>query len=261
MRCWPCALIVAVAFLPIGCTLAQDQAQTETPAATQAAVEFAPLTLDGLTPRSERPLFARFTVSSDASRVLSVMLDESGGTGTGYDIAYIDLDFDGRLTPEDRIEPAHSFARDEFVMVSFGPLELDGYLAGEGLTQELQAQVMYQLMPTWDDRGEVTGSTESIAGMLSLTVVEDGRDHQYMIFGESALAITPEEAEVVRLDGPVTLTCETRPQEDGTLGVGIVCMIGEAGLYAEGSAELRITTAAGEVIAEEAGMLQDFGFG
>ena len=259
------ALMVGIALLLSGCTQAQEQtqAQTEAPAAAAEGVEFAPLTLDGLTPRSERPLFARFTVSSDGSRVLSVMLDESEGTGGGYDIAYVDLDFDGTLSPDDRMEAAHSHAREDFAFVGFGPVELQaGYLTGADLTQEVQAQIMYHRMPTWDERGEVTGSEESMMASLSLALTENENAHRYYLGAELPLATTPEEATVVRFDGEVTLTCETLPQDDGTLGVAVVCRIGDVDVYSlEGTVELKITTRDGQLVAEEAGELHDFGFG
>ncbi len=256
-------LVTALALVLAGCTLAQNQAQSERPVAPPAETEFAPLTLDGLTPQSERPLFARFTVSSDRGRVLNVMLDESEGTGAGYDIAYVDLDFDNTLTPEERVDAAHAWSQDELAFVGFGPFKFEeGYLvADDGLIQELEVHIRYERMPIYDDRYEVTGSEEGMMGNLSLTVVENQKFFRYMIQAELPLATTPEDAQIVRIDGEVALTCETQAQDDGTLGVALICSIGEANLFSEGTAELRITTGTGELVAEEAGALHDFGFG
>jgi hypothetical protein len=53
---------------------------------------------EAVKPVSEEPLWLRVEIGSKARRILTCFLDESKGTGKGYDRAVVDLDGDG--TPE-----------------------------------------------------------------------------------------------------------------------------------------------------------------
>jgi hypothetical protein len=54
--------------------------------------------------RSARPLYAKLALTADRSKVLSVLLDESYGTGKGYDIVYVDTNFNGRFEQQEAVK-------------------------------------------------------------------------------------------------------------------------------------------------------------
>lgn len=56
----------------------------------------------GIAFESERPRYAKIVLTEDGSKILSIAFDELGGTGTGYDMLYADLNFNGNLT-DDRV--------------------------------------------------------------------------------------------------------------------------------------------------------------
>lgn len=70
-----------------------------------ASLFLVPLPVPGgwLSPREEpsytsrKPLYVKFALTKDGSKILSVVFDESRGTGTGYDVVYVDPTFSGNL--------------------------------------------------------------------------------------------------------------------------------------------------------------------
>ena len=50
--------------------------------------------------RSERPLYFRVVFGKEGKNPMLGVVDESGGTGTGYDVAYVDENMNGDLTDE-----------------------------------------------------------------------------------------------------------------------------------------------------------------
>ena len=53
---------------------------------------------------SQKPRYAKVVVNEDGSKVLTVVFDESRGTGKGYDRMYVDLNFNGDLTDDPAIK-------------------------------------------------------------------------------------------------------------------------------------------------------------
>jgi hypothetical protein len=50
--------------------------------------------------RSANPYYAKLVLSDDPSKVIHLMFDERGGTGTGYDLLYGDFNCNGKLDDE-----------------------------------------------------------------------------------------------------------------------------------------------------------------
>ncbi len=57
---------------------------------------------------SEKPLYAFVAVDENAKKILSLVFDESEGSGKGYDRIYADLNFNDHLTDDEGIEGALS---------------------------------------------------------------------------------------------------------------------------------------------------------
>ncbi len=73
---------------------------------------------------SDRPLYAMIVLDEEATRILTFALDESGGTGKGYDILYADLNLNGDLT-DDAVTKGQLIKEGNRRDCSFPPLELD----------------------------------------------------------------------------------------------------------------------------------------
>ena len=58
----------------------------------------------GKSPVSDRPLYFRLALGPEPARVFSGYLDEPAGTGTGYDLAMLDLVCDGTFVAMDQAE-------------------------------------------------------------------------------------------------------------------------------------------------------------
>ena len=58
-----------------------------------------------LTFASEKPVYAKVAVTEDGSKALSVVFDESQGTGKGYDLLYADADFNGVFEDSEKLAP------------------------------------------------------------------------------------------------------------------------------------------------------------
>jgi len=52
---------------------------------------------------SEKPLYAKVALTEDGSKVLSLVFDESEGTGKGYDVLYADANFNGRFDESEKL--------------------------------------------------------------------------------------------------------------------------------------------------------------
>lgn len=52
---------------------------------------------------SEKPLFAKVAVNEESLKVLSVVFDESQGTGKGFDVLYADVNFDGKFEAAEKV--------------------------------------------------------------------------------------------------------------------------------------------------------------
>jgi hypothetical protein len=216
--------------------------------------ETPPLRLDGVRPASDRPLFVRFTVNEDGSRVCSAMLDESGGTGTGYDVVYYDPDCDGVITSEDRSEPNFSHSSDDYSVSYFEEMHIPtGYFASDG-DGGLEVGLSYMSGPAYDDGEEIS------AGIQGRTP-HNGSSWEYAVSGELPASTDLREIEIARFHGEPSLVAEPELRS-GRLGVVLRAEIGDVEASTpDGPASVAIKTADGELVAEETGVLQDFGFG
>ena len=73
---------------------------------------------------SEKPLYTRVALNGDGSKVLTVVFDESRGTGKRYDVLYADVDLSGRLDEAKRFE-ARTSTCPAGVRFHFPPIELN----------------------------------------------------------------------------------------------------------------------------------------
>jgi len=258
LRPYAVAGAAAAMLLLVGCTeQATERAAptvTEAPeTAPQPASQPEPVDL-GIDAASDSPLYARLSVSEDGSRVMVLMLDESGGADSGYDTLYADTNFDGKLDPDERLETTESEDYDNFMVAQFAPIELPADDADS--SQPRTVDLVYMGNP---DEG-----MNLLRASLALQASgEAGAERPMcMLSGELALATTPDEATVWRCAGEPSLEIQTKPLEGRELGVALVAKVGDAELWSsETEVDVVIRTAAGQVVNRDHGYLSDFGFG
>ncbi len=112
---WLASLLTFTCMLPAGAAnnaagLAADVAPIEVPAITRTTIVPSPTptpafdhskidrTLVEPTYASQKPAYRFFAFGPEGKSLLAMALDESQGTGQGYDVVYVDLDLDGQLT-------------------------------------------------------------------------------------------------------------------------------------------------------------------
>jgi len=257
-------LVLAVLALLAGCTKPPTQQTAETTQTTAdatadggAATATVPVTL-GFQPASERPLYATLCVSQDGSRVMRLMLDESKGTGTGYDALYADANLDGTLSAEERFEAQQTESSGDFTYASFKPVELTRHYAdlGEGQTQADRSAVTYLRAGSED--------SERILAGLHLVVGLEGEAEPwtYGLSGQAPIALSPTEVVVWDCSGKPSLRVETEAGERGSLGVAVVASVGDAEVMCpQATVNVVVRTPEGRELARDQGSLIDFGFG
>ncbi len=254
------ATAVAALLLLAGCTepptQQTTQAAAEPPSGPAPDSVPAPAPEDlGVTPVSPNALYARLAIAEGASGVMVVMLDESGGAGSGYDTLYADIDLDGRLTTEgERLEATESEDYGQVSIAQFPPIDLGDGVNGADAGRRLTLYYM----------GYPEGDEQSLRASIMLPPLDDTEHdaRMAMLSGELALAATPAEAPVWRAFGEAVLEMKTEPSSDRQLCIAVTARIGDAELYApEAEVDLVVRTADGQVLSRDHGYLSDFGFG
>lgn len=79
----------------------------------------------GAEPRfqSAKPRYAKLALMADPSKILSVAFDESEGTGQGYDIVYVDTNFNGRFEQREAVKAR--LRELPITTASFGPINVE----------------------------------------------------------------------------------------------------------------------------------------
>ncbi len=254
------ALLPAAAamLLLVGCTeqTAERAAPTVTgvpETAPQPAAQPEPVDL-GIDAASDSPLYARLSVSEDESRVMVLMLDESGGTGAGYDTLHADTNFDGKLTREERLETTESEDYGNFAVAQFAPMEL---AADDSPSDQPRTISFYYL-----GRPDEGMNSLRVSIVLDASGQADREMPQCLLGGELELVRSPEQSPVWRCAGQPSLEIQTEPVGSTSLGVALTAKVGDADLWSsETEVDVVIRTADGEVVNRDHGYLRDFGFG
>ncbi len=104
---------------------------------------------------SEKPLYAKVVVNEDGSKILSVVFDESQGTGKGYDVLYADVNFNGKFDRDERfgtVTPqvmSYGHPIPGWSSSNFAPIVLDVPYneKGEGVPDPCKVTFRYQRYP------------------------------------------------------------------------------------------------------------------
>jgi len=196
---------------------------------------------------SEKPTYAKVALTADAQKVLLLALDESGGTGTGYDTVYADTNFNGVL------EAAEKLAAGDSDYSPFKPLSFDFPYNryGEGVKDPL----VLTLSRSYQASG--------FAVSLRVRLHQDAQDWEYTF--RQALPVSTDLAKTaVQSSRPLTVNVLTRPG-DG-LGIAATLSAGDFSLSCytpQGSPQVRLLVQAadGKTAGDETVPLDRLGYG
>lgn len=200
---------------------------------------------------SKKPAYAKIALTADEQKVLFLAFDESGGTGTGYDTAYADTNFNNVLEAAEQV-PATG---DVTGLSGLKPLVFDfGYNAhAEGVEEPIVVTLSRSYV-----------SDTSVAVALRVRLREDQQDWEYT-FRRTVPLNTDLEKTVVQSPRPLTANVRTQ-MAGGGLGIVATLAAGDFSIYCrtpQGSPHIRllVQNADGKPVSDEAVPLDRLGYG
>jgi len=253
------AVVAALVLLASVPCLAQVEPAGEAAAAPQYVT--VPLTaLPAL--QSQKARFAHLIASPGHTTALPLILDESQGTGKGYDTLYADLNFDGCITPEEK-KPGQINAMGDMAFGSFPGFGVaDAADPDEPTARRARVSLSYQQY-----KGTSHFSVSTLARIAGASG-EPGDTWQYRIDGQLATAGSPEAAPLTILGGEPALQIEAKPSayDRNDLGIGLTVTL--SGSFCDprsptGSpdATIIVRNANGEIVKQATARLDQFCFG
>ncbi len=189
---------------------------------------------------SEKPLYAAIAVNEAASKVLTLVFDESKGTGKGYDTLYTDLNFNGDLTDDQALKGTVE-GQEGFVQGSFPPIDVPIPYndKGQGIERPCELTVQYYQFSrqtiSYNEEGErilvESGEqTQHQQFMVSATIRlrDEAAQWEYSFFAQLSPAEKAEEVLAAALGGQPSLQLSLAPsdEEEGNVGIGATVMAG-----------------------------------
>jgi len=211
---------------------------------------------------SAKPRFARLVAAPEYTTALWLILDESRGTGSGYDVVYADFNYDGVIgegeTARGQVRSMGEFAIGSFPAFGVPDANDPDQEAGERPRITISCQAY---------RGKSYFSASSIIRMPG----ESGRPNdvwRYMISASLRTGPNPETAPLTKLGGEPAVQVEVKPDGNrrGYTGIGLSVTMGGSFCdlrTAAGSpdAEVIVRNANGQIVHQAAERLDKFCFG
>jgi len=175
--------------------------------------------------RSKRPLFGKVALTEDGSKVLSVALDESGGTRTGYDLLYADVNFNGRFEESEK-SAATAVKRHGTWLASssFAPIKLKVPYneKAQGIPDTCEVTLGYRQYPRH-------GVPEEVPLTAKFKLSQGATEWEYAFSGGIEPSKMLEKAPTWRAEGEPKLQMNVRPDgyRKGNLGIGLTLSAGE----------------------------------
>lgn len=175
--------------------------------------------------KSERLLFGKVSLTEDGSRVLSVVLDESGGTRTGYDVLYADVNLNGEFEESERFAAAATQRHGTWLASSsFAPVNLSVPYnkKAEGIADRCQVSLGYRQYPRH-------GVAEEISVTVRFKLRGSNTEWEFVFSGGVKPAKSLEKASVWSVGEKPTLGVFAGPDgyRKGNLGLGLNFAAGE----------------------------------
>jgi len=184
-----------------------------------------------------RPRYATVALNENGSKALSVLFDESKGTGKGYDLLYADMNFNKKFEEMEKLK-ARTLERDgEVISSSFMPIKVN-VAYNDKAEDPAHWQIAFGYhAPRSEPRERTSGWTSRTrpvsVGNFHVTAnvtLGDGSDQwRYFMSGDIQPAETLSTARTWSAHHDLKLKVSTRPdgRKKGNLGIGLDLDAGE----------------------------------
>jgi len=214
---------------------------------------------------SAKPRYARLALTADRSKILSVVFDESNGTGQGYDIVYADVNFNGRFEQEEAVKPrteslGGAKQASQPVSNTFPPINLNLPYNEKGKGIPNPCSVAFNYM-------KYSGKEEFLV-TAGMRLAQDSTQWRYLLAGYLKPSQSLGTAAVWGLVGTPTLTITTKPDLDkkGNLGIELAVVAGDTRIRCTKGktapdAHLVIRNPQGDIVRQDTAPADKFAFG
>jgi hypothetical protein len=187
---------------------------------------------------SKKPLYAKVALTEDGSKVLTVVFDESKGTGKGYDAIYADADLSRKLDRDDRVQ-ASPYVCPSGVHYYFPPIGLKVSYNDKGAGISDACQVTLSCEKHYSQTGAsarlLTSSglgraTEDFFVSTSIRLRDGSTEREYSFKQSMRPSPSPDGAPVASFPRKPVVAISTKPDElnKGNLGIALDLSDGEA---------------------------------
>lgn len=233
--------------------------------------------------KSKRLLYGKIALNEDGSTLLSIVFDESGGTRSGHDTLYADVNFNGKFEEDEKLEAAEVkrygtwLSTSTFAPITFNvpyrekvtqasspaePSNADNTTRrAEGIPDPCRITLSYRQYPR-------AGVAEDFLIIAVLKLRENDSVWEYALKGSGKLSKRIEDVETWRMNPAPTITITTRADErnKGNIGIGLELKAGETELECRKAGEpikahLKIKKPDGTVVHRGDATLDKFVFG
>ncbi len=249
---------------PSGLPIAQDKDTPADPAKPGSPVAVISEKPSPVVFKSKRPLFGKIALTEDGSKVLSIASDESGGTRTGHDILYGDLNFNGQFEESERLTLKEANRHGTWLSTAtFAPLDLDVPYnkKAEGIRNPCQLILNYRQYPR-------AGVAEDFSVAAKIRLRDGDAVWEYSFTTSARPSKTLKNAAVCSISGAPRMELTAKPdgRQIGNLGIGLELLVGEDAIECRKDgqpvkAHVEIKKPNGEVVHQGDDTLDRFTFG
>ena len=178
--------------------------------------------------KSKRLLYGKIALNEDRSKLVSVVFDESGGTRSGHDILYADVNFNGMFEEGEKFEAADVKRYGTWLSTStFAPITFNVPYneKAEGIPNPSRITLSYRQYPR-------AGVAEDFLVTAVLKLRENEAIWEYTLKGSGKLTKRLEDAEPwsIRVAPGMQVTTRADERNKGNIGIGLELKAGETEL-------------------------------
>lgn len=211
---------------------------------------------------SSKPIYAKVAVNQSGTKVLALALDESKGTGKGYDRIYADKNFDGAFDEGERIS-ARTQSGKGYAFCFSGRFAI-GAPFNPRADSTSMASVTYICIASRGRQPE----QQHLGLVLKTDIRSGGANWSYAIVANLKPSTSLASAPVAKLSGQPKLQVDAKPdpKKPGNTGIGLSLAMGKASLIATTGrgmtpATIVIRDSRSQIVKEDKGGIDKFAFG